>query len=132
MRKLSYAAPIFLEVSAHINGVQRESFKTQIGSLPIMLKSNNCHLNGLPKEELISHGEDPNDPGGYFIINGTEKVIVDIEDLASNRFIVERKSTGVSKFGGKIFSERGSYKIPHEKCMQTIELMGRHVIPEFS
>jgi len=31
MRKMSYAAPVFLEVSAHINGVQRESFKTQIG-----------------------------------------------------------------------------------------------------
>ena len=23
------------------------------------------------------------------------------------------------------------YKIPHEKVMQTIELMGKHVIPEF-
>lgn len=114
MRKLSYAAPVFLEVSAHINGVQRESFKTQIGSLPIMLKSNNCHLKGMSREELIAHGEDPDEPGGYFIINGTEKAIVDIEDLASNRFIVEKNSTGISKFSGKIFSERGSYKIPHE------------------
>jgi len=114
MRKLSYSAPIFLEVSAHINGVQRESFKTQIGSLPIMLKSKNCHLHGLNREELIKHGEDPDDPGGYFIVNGTEKTIVDIEDLASNRFIVEKKATGVSKYGGKIFSEQGSYRIPHE------------------
>jgi DNA-directed RNA polymerase beta subunit len=114
MRKLSYAAPVFLEVSAHINGVQRESFKTQIGSLPIMLKSKNCHLANLQREELIKQGEDPDDPGGYFIINGTEKALVDIEDLASNRFIVEQNSTGISKFSGKIFSERGSYKIPHE------------------
>jgi len=114
MRKLSYAAPIFLEVSAHINGVQRESFKTQIGSLPIMLKSKNCHLHGLNREELVQYGEDPDDPGGYFIINGTEKAIIDIEDLASNRFIVERNSTGVSKYSGKIFSEQGSYRIPHE------------------
>lgn len=114
MRKLSYAAPVFLEVSAHINGVQRESFKTQIGSLPIMLRSKSCHLNSLPREELIKHGEDPDDPGGYFIINGTEKVIVDIEDLASNRFIAEKNATGVSPYSGKIFSERGSYKIPHE------------------
>ncbi len=114
MRKLSYAAPIFLEVSAHINGVQRESFKTQIGSLPIMLKSKNCHLSTLSRDELVRLGEDPDDPGGYFIINGTEKAIVDIEDLASNRFIVERNSTGISAYGGKIFSERGSYKIPHE------------------
>jgi DNA-directed RNA polymerase subunit B len=114
LRKLSYAAPIFLEVSAHINGVQRESFKTQIGSMPIMLKSKNCHLHGLSHDELIVKGEDPDDPGGYFIINGTEKVIIDIEDLASNRFMVERASTGVSEWVGKVFSEKGSYKIPHE------------------
>ena len=114
LRKLSYSAPIFLEVSAHINGVQRESFKTQIGSMPIMLKSKNCHLYGLSKDELVVKGEDPDDPGGYFIINGTEKVIIDVEDLASNRFMVGSTTTGVSDWVGKIFSERGSYKIPHE------------------
>jgi DNA-directed RNA polymerase subunit B len=114
LRKLSYAAPIFLEVSAHINGVQREAFKTQIGSMPIMLKSKNCHLYNLSRDELIVKGEDPDDPGGYFIINGTEKIIIDIEDLASNRFMVEQASTGVSEWVGKVFSEKGSYKIPHE------------------
>ncbi len=114
LRKLSYAAPIFLEVSAHINGVQRESFKTQIGSIPIMLKSKNCHLSALNRDELISKGEDPDDPGGYFIINGTEKIIINIEDLAPNRFMVERASTGVSEWVGKVFSEQGSYRIPHE------------------
>jgi len=113
IRKISYAAPIFIEVSAHINGVQRESFKTQIGSLPIMLKSKYCHLYGLKKDELISKGEDPRDPGGYFIINGTEKALVKVEDLAPNQLMVERASTGISEFQGRIFSEKGSYKIPH-------------------
>ena len=113
LRKISYAAPMYLEVSAHINGVQRESFKTQIGSLPIMLKSKNCHLNGLSRDELVAKGEDPDDPGGYFIINGTEKAVIDVEDLAPNRFMVERASTGVSPWVGKLFSERGSYRIPH-------------------
>ncbi len=87
LRKLSYSAPMFLEVSAHINGVQRESFTTQVANIPIMLKSKYCHLNGLSREELIKHNEDPDDPGGYFIINGTEKALVNIEDLASNRFM---------------------------------------------
>ncbi|MBR9702557.1 DNA-directed RNA polymerase subunit B'', partial [Candidatus Woesearchaeota archaeon] len=113
LRKLSYAAPIFMEVSALINGVPRESFKTQIGSLPIMLKSKFCHLHNLSRDELIEKGEDPTDPGGYFVINGTEKVIVTIEDLASNRLMVEKASMGISKYVGKMFSERGSYKIPH-------------------
>jgi DNA-directed RNA polymerase subunit B len=113
LRKISYSAPVFIEVSAHINGVQREAFKTQIGSLPIMLKSKYCHLYGLNKEELVKQGEDPADPGGYFIINGTEKAVIKIEDLASNKFMVEKETLGVSEYVGKLFSERGSYKIPH-------------------
>ncbi len=113
LRKLSYAAPIFIEVSAHVNDVQRESFTTQIGSLPVMLHSNYCHLNKLSKQELIEKGEDPFEPGGYFIINGTERVLVNIEDLGANRFLVDEESGGVSAFVGKMFSEQGSYKIPH-------------------
>jgi DNA-directed RNA polymerase subunit B len=114
LRKLSYSAPMFLEISAHINGVQRESFTTQIASIPIMLKSKYCHLHGLSQDDLITHNEDPDDPGGYFIINGTEKAIVNIEDLASNRFMVEKESSGPSEYVGKLFSEKGSYKIPHQ------------------
>ena len=113
MRKLSYSAPCFIEVSAHINGVQRESFTTLIGNIPIMLKSNSCHLKGMNREELIKHGEDPDDTGGYFIINGTEKVLINIEDLASNKILVESPNTGTSPFVAKVFSEKGSFKIPH-------------------
>src|SRR3989338_4476061 len=95
LRKLSYSAPMFIEISSHINGVQRESFRTQIGSIPILLKSKFCHLHGLSREELIEKGEDPDDPGGYFIINGTEKALVKIEDLAANKFLVSATSSGV-------------------------------------
>jgi len=118
LRKISYAAPIFIEVSAHVNDIQRESFTTQIGSLPIMLHSTYCHLKGLSKQELIEKGEDPAEPGGYFIINGTERVLVNIEDLCSNHFMVDKDVGGVSLYVGKLFSEQGAYKIPH-----TIERM---------
>ncbi|MFC1800963.1 DNA-directed RNA polymerase subunit B'' [Nanoarchaeota archaeon] len=111
LRKISYSAPIFIEVSAHVNDVQRESFVAQIGKMPIMLKSKFCHLHGLSREDLIKHGEDPDDPGGYFIINGTEKVLINVEDLAPNNLTVEKDTTG--NFIGKVFSERGSFKIPH-------------------
>ena len=107
LRKLTYSAPTFIEVSAHINGVQRESFTTQIGNIPIMLKSKWCHLHKLGRQELIDKGEDPDEPGGYFIINGTENVLITIEDLASNRVLVERHATGTSEFVGKLFSEYG-------------------------
>ncbi|MFQ5621229.1 MAG: DNA-directed RNA polymerase subunit B, partial [Candidatus Nanoarchaeia archaeon] len=113
LRKISYAAPIFLEISAHINDVPRESFTTQIGNLPIMLKSEFCHLHKLGRDELIDKGEDPDDEGGYFIINGTEKALMQVEELVSNQFLVEPASTGVSKYVGKLFSEKGSLKVLH-------------------
>ena len=113
LRKITYSAPIFIDVSSHVNDVQREAFTTQIGNLPIMLKSKYCYLHKLSREELISHGEDPDDPGGYFIINGTEKVLINIEDLAANRLLIEKNAVGPSDFVGKLFSERGSFKIPH-------------------
>jgi len=113
LRNLTYAAPVYLEVSSHINGIQRESFKIQIGSLPIMIKSKNCHIYGLSRDELIKKGEDPDDPGGYFIINGSEKAIIKVEDLAPNRLLITKDNIGVSDYVGKMFSEAGSYKIPH-------------------
>ena len=113
LRKISYAAPVFIEVSSHINNVQRETFRTQICNIPVMLKSKLCNLYGLNRDDLIEKGEDPDDPGGYFIINGTERVIVNVEDLAANNLLVEEASSGTSEFVGKVFAGKGSFKIPH-------------------
>ncbi len=122
LRKVTYSAPVFIKVSAHINDVQREEFETQVGNIPVMLKSSFCHLNGLGRDDLIKHGEDPDDPGGYFIINGTEKVLIDVEDLAPNRFLVTKETTGISAYSGKLFSSSGSFRIPHtvEKLKDSI------------
>jgi DNA-directed RNA polymerase subunit B len=113
LRKISYAAPLYIEVSAHVDGIQRESFTAQVGSFPIMLKSKFCHLSGLDEKQLIEKGEDPYDPGGYFIINGTEKVLINVEDLAPNQMLVEKNNLGPTMYTGKLFSEHGAYKIPH-------------------
>lgn len=40
-----------------------------------MLRSSNCSLCGKSDAELAKLKECPYDPGGYFIIRGTEKVI---------------------------------------------------------
>lgn len=118
LRNLTYSAPIYLEVSAHVDDVQRESFTTMIGKMPIMLKSKFCHLHGLKRDELIKHGEDPDDKGGYFIINGNERVLITVEDLASNKIFIEEKSTGPSDMTVRVFSEMSGYRIAH-----TIEQM---------
>lgn len=114
LRKLSYSAPVSMEMSSYVNGVQRESFDMVIGSIPIMVGSKYCHITKMSDEDLIKAGEDPSDEGGYFVVNGTEKVLVAVEDLAPNRFLVEESRSSTTPYVGKIFSEQGSYKIPHK------------------
>jgi DNA-directed RNA polymerase I subunit RPA2 len=46
-----------------------------LGEVPIMVKSKNCHLSELNEDELIKLTEDPNEFGGYFIVNGNEKIV---------------------------------------------------------
>src|SRR5260370_13040904 len=70
-----------------------------------MLKSKICLLSKLSPDDLIGVGEDPLDPGGYFIVNGSERVIVALEDLAANRILVDVEHTGVNPtYKAKIFS----------------------------
>ncbi len=114
LRNLTYAGPVFLEMHTYINDVHRETVEVNIGNLPIMVKSKNCHLYGLNEEELIKVGEDPLNPGGYFIINGKDKVIIITEELAPNKFSVEKASTGPSKYVGRYFAEGNGLRIPHK------------------
>lgn len=123
VRQITYSAPIFLEVSAFINDIQRENFKANIGRMPIMVKSKHCHLHSLKGEELVKLGEDPNDSGGYFIMNGNERVLMTVEDLASNKLFVKKTDIGPATYTAKLFSEYVGYRIPH-----TVEKMKDGVI----
>ena len=50
------------------------------------------------------------DPGGYFIINGNERVMVMAEDLAENQPFIETDKNGELTL--RLFSLRGTYRIP--------------------
>lgn len=54
-----------------------------------MLRSNKCVLTGKSQAQLALMTECPLDPGGYFVVKGTEKVILVQEQLSKNRIIVE-------------------------------------------
>src|SRR3989344_8369721 len=110
LRNLTYSAPIWVEMTINYAG-QVETEEVQLGRIPIMVKSAACNLYGMSDTELIKNYIDPKDPGGYFLINGNERVMVMSEDLASNQTFIEfKKSTG--KLMLRLFSQRGAYKIP--------------------
>ena len=93
IRKLTYQAPLYLEIKVYEAGMElpRPRKSVKIGYLPLMVKSKKCILHGLSSEELAELGEDPLDPGGYFIVNGSERVLVMRDDIAPNKIIVEEK-----------------------------------------
>ncbi|MCJ1304302.1 DNA-directed RNA polymerase III core subunit ret1 [Hypocenomyce scalaris] len=89
LRDMTYAAPIMvdLEYSRGKNRVRRKGIT--IGRLPIMLRSSKCVLSSKSEKDMALLNECALDPGGYFIVNGTEKVILVQEQLSKNRVIVE-------------------------------------------
>ena len=92
LRDATYAAPILVNI-AYWRGVREVRRKgIQIGRLPMMLRSSKCILSSKSEKDMALLHECPLDPGGYFVINGTEKVILVQEQLSKNRVIVEQES----------------------------------------
>lgn len=113
LRNLSYSAPLFLEMTVVKEGqdTQDEPIEANIGQLPIMLKSKVCNLVDMTDEEKISDGEDPLDCGGYFIVGGTERVVMTLEDLAPNKILTEYGERYGDKIEvAKVFSQKRGYR----------------------
>ncbi len=120
IRNLTYAAPLHMEMSPVIGEREGQPEMVYIGDLPVMLKSRICLLSKLSQEDLIGVGEDPLDPGGYFIVNGSERVIVALEDLAANRILVDVEHTGVNPtYKAKIFSTTVGFRARIEVTLKS-------------
>jgi DNA-directed RNA polymerase subunit B len=119
IRNLTYASRLNLHMTPIRKGsddgveVPLEPISVFIGYLPIMLKSNKCQLYNRSPESLIKLGEDPKDPGGYFLVNGSERVIVTQEDLAPNRILIDKlRSKGNVTSEAKVFSVIHGFRAP--------------------
>jgi DNA-directed RNA polymerase subunit B len=108
-RNLTYSAPMYVEMTTVINGIENKPVMVNFGDMPVMVKSKICPLSTMSKSQLIEAGEDPDDPGGYFIINGTERILVLVEEIAPNRIIVEKVSSGNVSEVARIHSEKDGY-----------------------
>src|SRR3989344_2914933 len=108
LRNLTYSAPVFVELSVKY-GEQSDSTEVEIGRIPIIVRSVACTTSGMSKQEIIDNYMDPLDHGGYFIVNGNERVIAMSEDLAPNQPFIEEGRLGLTL---KVFSQRGAYRIP--------------------
>ena len=119
IRNLTYAAPLYLDIILNVEG--RETLEcVNIGDLPIMVKSDLCLLSRSAPEELVRIGEDPDEVGGYFIVNGSERVIVSLEDLAPNRVLIEVDNRGSRPvYRGKVFSTTVGFRARIEMALKS-------------
>jgi DNA-directed RNA polymerase II subunit RPB2 len=78
----------FLTGEKNISNVGETIEKVEIGKIPIMVRSQFCTTS--IRKDLLD--ECRYDPGGYFIINGQEKVVVCIEKMVDNKILIFSKS----------------------------------------
>ncbi|CAG5994499.1 unnamed protein product [Menidia menidia] len=115
LRNLTYSAPLYVDITKTIikegeDQLQTQHQKTFIGKIPIMLRSTYCLLSGLTDRDLCELNECPLDPGGYFIINGSEKrltltppqVLIAQEKMATNTvYVFAKKDSNMMARGGQ-------------------------------
>jgi DNA-directed RNA polymerase II subunit RPB2 len=109
LRNLTYSAPLYVDI---LKTVTQEGESPQvkkydkvfIGKIPIMLRSTYCLLSGLTDRDLTELNECPLDPGGYFIINGSEKVLIAQEKMATNSVYVFSKKDSKYAYTAEIRS----------------------------
>ncbi|GME91620.1 unnamed protein product [[Candida] boidinii] len=74
-RLTSYRGKLLLKVTWSVNDGEEISEIRDAGSIPIMVQSNRCHLESMSPDQLVRHREESDELGGYFIVNGIEKLI---------------------------------------------------------
>jgi len=113
LRNLTYSAPLYVDMSKSNKAAtgefdeetgepiyvaddadndEKNSSQIYIGKVPIMLRSEFCILDKLDDPGLYELNECPFDQGGYFVINGSEKVLIAQERMAANHVYVFAKA----------------------------------------
>ncbi|KAL9113604.1 MAG: hypothetical protein Q9227_002342 [Pyrenula ochraceoflavens] len=111
-RHASYRGKLRARLEYRVNnGPWKESIR-ELGLMPIMLRSNRCHLENLTPHQLVQKKEETEELGGYFIVNGNEKLIRLLVmpkrnyPMAISRNAFSNRGPGFTNFGVQIRSVR--------------------------
>ena len=107
-RHATYRGRLRARLGFSVNDGEWHETTHDLGGLPIMLRSNHCHLEQLSPAELVHWKEEAEELGGYFIVNGNEKLIrllIAVKrnyPLAVIRSSFEKRGPSYTKFGIQI------------------------------
>ncbi|KAL0070101.1 hypothetical protein AAF712_002588 [Marasmius tenuissimus] len=74
-RQASYRGRMSIKLCYSDMHGQKHEIHKECGLIPIMVRSVRCNLRGMSSSELVRRHEEPEEFGGYFIINGNERLI---------------------------------------------------------
>ena len=99
---LTYASPLFIDYEQRVSidggdPVVTIVKKVPICEMPVMMGSKFCHLYKLTPEQKSAVNECRYERGGYFIVNGNEKVLVGQERPCDNTVMCHKESESSSK-----------------------------------
>jgi DNA-directed RNA polymerase II subunit RPB2 len=105
LRNLDYSTPVYIDITETLteNGQAIETIthkRLLLARIPVMLRSSKCHLSKIPQERNHIANECANDPGGYFIINGNERVLITQVRTSNynNVLVLQQKISSDTKF----------------------------------
>ena len=97
-RHATYRGKLRARLECKVNNGEWLGMVRELGHLPIMLRTNRCHLENSTPAQLVQHKEESEELGGYFIVNGNEKLV--------RMFIVSRRNFPMAIVRGS-FVKRG-------------------------
>lgn len=110
LRNLTYAAPVYTDIIAtytmraprpgaepEVTVRRRTLPHVHVGKIPVMVGSQYCLLSDTPEKTPRELGECAEDVGGYFIIQGGERIIISQERMSENVPFVFRNSKARGK-----------------------------------
>ena len=131
LRNMTYAFTVHYDVVVKYKMINTSSEliegeltipKIYMGRFPIMLHSNKCILKHVNRELKFNMGECKNDYGGYFIIDGKEKIIVPQEKFSDN-MVYNKKNADDNKYSYSSIIRMGS-----ENASKPVRTMKIHII----
>ncbi|KAI9048357.1 hypothetical protein LZ554_008149 [Drepanopeziza brunnea f. sp. 'monogermtubi'] len=74
-RHVTYRADMAVQFEFRINNGDPQTFFRSFGKLPLMVMGTRCHLENNTPAQLVERKEEAEELGGYFVVNGIEKII---------------------------------------------------------